>query len=295
MILYYALGGGLGHIARSFALLGHAPRTLLPRLRLLVSSASAEITRQHSPCPMDRVPRWAMTDRGEYFRFLAEYIERHSFSSMILDTFPFGLLGELQQMVPHLPRVLVGRYLQWDAYRKRCAPLQKNAIWPRTAVMIEQQEKEYLDEIGRHTRIVIAQWPVSLVRPTDRSALCGKPACCIVHSGTPEEMGTLRAIAQRVMAEKGIVGHPEIFRPSKGLFPMEHHLERFSDRVTGAGYGSCASAVAMNSLARYHLHPFRRKFDDQALRLKRLQEGRWVDGSGGDTSAVATILWREVE
>jgi hypothetical protein len=294
MILYYTLGGGLGHISRSLALLFHAPEPLLPTVRLLVSSKSADAARLCSPCPMDLVPEWAMADRGLYFRFLDEYLQRYAFSCIVVDTFPFGLLGELRHPAPHLPRVLVGRYLRWDAYRERCGTLG-GAVWPRVAVMIEEQERRYLEEAGRHSSIITAQWPVSLARPTDGAAPGVRPACCIVHSGPSSEMSILRDMARTIMAERGIPGTPEVFTPEKGLFPLEHHLSCFSDIVAGAGYASCAAAAVLEGRVRYHLHPFPRRFDDQALRLRRLRERRWGADSAGDAFRVAAIVWSEVE
>jgi hypothetical protein len=294
MILYYALGGGLGHISRSLALLAHAPEPLLPAIRLLVSSRSADAARPCSPCPMDVVPAWTMADRGLYLHFLDEYVHRHDFSCIVVDTFPFGLLGELRHSAPHVPRILVGRYLRWDAYRERCGDLV-SAVWPRVAVMIEDQERTYLEEAERHSRIITAQWPVSLARLTDGPGTGIQPACCIVHSGSPAEIDRLMVMALRLMAERGIDGSPEMFTPEKGLFPIERRLSRFSDVVSGAGYASCAAAVVLKGRVRYHLHPFPRRFDDQALRLRLLREGRWGDNSAGTASSTASVLWGEVE
>jgi hypothetical protein len=212
----------------------------------------------------------------------------------VVDTFPFGLLGELRHPAPHLPRVLVGRYLRWDAYRKRCGTLG-GAVWPRVAVMIEEQQSAYLEETGRHSRIITARWPVSLARPTDGTAPGVRPACCIVHSGPSAEMSRLADLARTIMAGRAITGTPEVFSPEKGLFPLEHHLSCFSDIVAGAGYASCAAAAVLKGRVRYHLHPFPRRFDDQALRLRRLYESRWGADSAGDASTVAAIVWGEVE
>jgi len=293
MILYYALGGGLGHIARSFALIAHAPKALQARIRLLVSSKSAHVARPHSPRPVDHVPQWAMADLGRYFQFLTDHFKEYGFSCIVIDTFPFGLMGELKNMAPELPRVLVGRYLRWDAYVDRCGGTD-DGLWPQVAVMIEQQEDKYLEQLKHNCRVIEARWPVSLAGPTDGAASAGRPACCIVHSGPPSETGRLMSVAREIMAEREMAGVPEVFTPEKGLFPLERHLLRFSDIVTGAGYASCAAAAVLNGQVRYHLHPFPRRFDDQDLRLRRFKEGQWGNGPPGDASTVADILWGNV-
>jgi len=291
MILYYALGGGLGHVARSFALISHAPEPVRSRIRLLVSTRSAHVALPCSPCPVDQVPEEAMADRKVYARFLDNYLGRHKFSCMVIDTFPFGLVGELKHAAPGLPRVLVGRYLRWDAYCGRCGDTEA-AVRPQAVVMIEDQEKAYLEEMGRNARLIRAPWPVSLASPADRMPPPDKPAFCVAHSGPPDETRLLVEKAKAIMAGQGIEGVPEVFTPERGLFPLEHHLSHFSDIVAGAGYAACAAAAVLKGLRRYHLHPFPRRFDDQALRLGRLLEGSRGD-STGDASVTAGILWRE--
>jgi hypothetical protein len=294
MILYYALGGGLGHISRSFALIAYAPEALRPEIRLLVSSRSAAVALPHAPCPMDVVPEQAMAERSLYFRFLAGYLARHDFSCIILDTFPFGLLGELADTAVTLPRILVGRYLRWDAYRERCAALN-HAVWPRVAIMIEEQERSYLEESMRHGRIINAPAPISLARATEGPAPGAAPACCIVHSGPAEETARLMDIAKHVMAARALQGPAKVFLPREGVFPVERNLSSFSDIVSGAGYAGCAASAVLNGRVRYHLHPFPRRFDDQARRLRLLREGRWGDTSMGSTPSAASALWGEVE
>jgi len=292
MILYYALGGGLGHVARSFALIHHAPEPLRSRIRLLVSTKSALVALPHSPCPMDTVPEEAMADRKAYGRFLDDYFGRHDFSSMVIDTFPFGLLGELKLPAPDLPRVLIGRYLRWDAYCERCGGME-GAVWPRAAVMIEDQEEAYLEAIERNSRVINAPWPVSLASGAGAIPPADKPAFCVAHSGPAEETRLLVEKAKAIMAGRGIEGLPEVFIPERGLFPLEHHLSHFSDVVAGAGYAACAAAAVLKGLRRYHLHPFPRRFDDQALRLRRLLGGDGQDHPAAGTATVAGILWEE--
>jgi hypothetical protein len=243
---------------------------------------------------MDVVPEQAMAERSLYFRFLAGYLALHDFSCIILDTFPFGLLGELAEMAVTLPRILVGRYLRWDAYRERCGDTS-HAVWPRVAVMIEEQEGMYREKVMRHGRIINVPGPISLARATDGPAPDAPLACGIVHSGPAEETARLMDIAHRVMAERAIQGPPELFLPERGLFPVERHLSSFSDIVSGAGYAGCAASAVMNGRVRYHLYPFPRRFDDQSRRLRLLREGRWGDNSADSASSTASVLWGEVE
>src|SRR4051812_38170870 len=91
MILYYAIGGGLGHLARA--------RRVLTRLglrdRAVILTAFAE------PRITGGIPTITSADFTVYER-------------IIVDAFPCGLLGELQDV--GVPMDYVPRLLQWDAY-----------------------------------------------------------------------------------------------------------------------------------------------------------------------------------
>jgi hypothetical protein len=290
MILYYALGGGLGHLTRSLALIEHAPETLKSQVRILVSTKSAHAAQRSFPCPVDRVPDRVMADAGGYEKYLTDYFKMHSFRCVVMDTFPFGLLGEMKYKMPHAPRVLVGRYLRWEAYRAACGGVD-DAAWPEDTVVIEQQDAVYDSELRNHGFVAMAPWPVSPIRPPDLPDPSAEPACCIVHSGPPAEIDQLVHLAKRVMAEKCIPGLPRVFTPENALFPMERHLSGFTNIVTGAGYASCAAALVLKGHVQYHLNPFKRKFDDQNLRFERLERGTWPGGGPGNVSHAARILW----
>jgi len=294
MILYYALGGGLGHIARSLALIAQAPEALRGRIRLLVSSRSAEAARPACPCPMDNVPAKAMATARNYSLFLDSHIKAHRFSGMILDTFPFGLLGEWADKAPELPRFMVGRYLRWDEYKQRVGRLSA-AVWPRFSIMIEEQNEEYMAAISSHSLIAQCDAPLSLARPENISFPEDRPSWCVVHSGAAEELDALITSARNLMAERGICGNAEVITPSREIFPLEQNLAGYSDIVSGAGYASCAASKVLEGSVRYHLQPFLRRYDDQELRIQRLRDGRWGvarEDAGGVHAG--TLLWDEV-
>jgi hypothetical protein len=290
MILYYALGGGLGHLARSLVLIEHAPEQVRSRIRILVSSNSAGRAESSFPCPVDRVPDPAMADAAAYDAFLNTYFEMHRFRCIVIDTFPFGLLGEMKYKVPHIPRVLIGRYLRWAMYRDACRGVD-DAAWPEDAVVIEQQDDLYERELGNHCFVTSARWPISAVTVSNIPGTPAKPACCIVHSGPHTELALLVDRARKIMGDRNIPGDPQVFTPDSGIFPMERHLLGFSDIVTGAGYASCSASVVLAGRLQYHLTPFERRFDDQNLRLLRLKNGTWLDGGQTDASHTARMLW----
>jgi hypothetical protein len=294
MILYYALGGGLGHIARSLVLIDQAPEELRGQIRLLVSSRSAEAARPVCPCPLDIVPLDAMVNGRTYASFLDSYINKHRFSCIIVDTFPFGLLGELAMTAANIPRFMIGRYLRWDSYKQRIEKLSA-AVWPIFSVMIETQSEEYLTVIRHHGQVVQYNSPLSLARAENISLSEKVPAWCVVHSGEEEELNALLKFARQLMLHSGAAGEPEIITPDQQVFPLEQKLDRFSDVVSGAGYASCAASVVLKDTVRYHLHPFPRRYDDQESRVQQIRNGSWgvTDRGAGQINA-GQLLWDEV-
>lgn len=109
--LIYALGSGWGHLNRAIALALAAPCPV----EILVNSAYAptveaklttpQITLHHLPSHIASV-----SDAQAYVQ---TWLTQQSFSRLIVDTFPRGLVGELAGILPQLavPKILVHRDL----------------------------------------------------------------------------------------------------------------------------------------------------------------------------------------
>ena len=99
MIVYYAVGGGLGHVTRA--------RRVLDALRIddavIVASVAAD-ERVTGPYPLIAAPCDLRSLKAE---------------RIIADAFPIGLRGELAGI--DVPLDYVARLLRWDEYR-RCVP-----------------------------------------------------------------------------------------------------------------------------------------------------------------------------
>jgi hypothetical protein len=103
--LIYALGGGSGHAVRG-ALLGAALAELGYASRVLVSEGRVEVVRslggEPSQCRATSSP-------VELRRDLEQSILAHAATDLIVDTFPEGLLGELDGDPPDMPTHLLLR------------------------------------------------------------------------------------------------------------------------------------------------------------------------------------------
>src|SRR5580765_3154103 len=122
-LLYYALGGGLGHLVRACAFL-HTLR-LGANAIVLTASAHARDARVAAGLDLLLAPAELQDDAARLRDWLANAIERLAIDRVCVDAFPAGILGELCDFVP--PRAVewwhVARLLRWDAY----APLLHGA------------------------------------------------------------------------------------------------------------------------------------------------------------------------
>ncbi|MEY4581528.1 MAG: hypothetical protein RL701_6231, partial [Pseudomonadota bacterium] len=115
-LVYYALGGGLGHLVRARAFL----HTLGLRDRALVLTASPHAldARVMEGLAISLVPEHLERDQQALQSFLADEISRVAADCLCVDTFPAGLLGELEGITspPHVQRWHVARLLRWNVY-----------------------------------------------------------------------------------------------------------------------------------------------------------------------------------
>jgi len=115
-ILYYAPGDGLGHATRAAAILRQARRLGARSLLACITTPHAQpLEHEGIPCyrPADLTPEAL---RAEAAALIGSCRPR----MLVVDTFPFGITGELADLLPALScaKVLVARRLQprWAAW-----------------------------------------------------------------------------------------------------------------------------------------------------------------------------------
>ena len=297
MILYYAMGGGLGHLSRSLAILQELPKTLREQVRLLASSRHAALVRPSSPCPVDIVAGEILTSQRQYRCFLENYLQCYQIGVLVLDSFPFGIVGEWLDVGLSLPRLLIARSLKWRTYQERID--HRDGLFPQHALILEMLSEEYFRRLEQESLLTFLNAPIALwpwkESPSDGVVLrCRQTplqvgddaSVLIVHSGNERERRVLRQIARQKRPLEKI---DEIF-PECGIYPAERTIGRYKTVVAAAGYNMVAIASQAPPDQRFILHPFPRRFDDQFLRLQRYQHQQWpqlqaspkaVEGSEG--------------
>jgi hypothetical protein len=236
VILYYALGGGLGHLTRARKVIEALE---LRDVVLLTASRFARDRRVTGELPVLPVPRRLGRDRAAFRAWLAPVVREAD--ELVVDSFPGGILGELCGLALP-PATLVARRLRWEVYERRLdGPLPAFA---RT------YEVEPLG-IGE---------PLELPRAPAGEPLAGEPHWLVVHSGPQREIDTLIEHARG--APKLVVVSPR----HRDVYPVAPHLAHAERVITAAGF----NAVHENEpwRERHTMVPFPRALDDQFARAQ---------------------------
>lgn len=262
MILYYAIGGGLGHLTRG--------RRVLETLGLagdaafVTASPYAADARVTGGIPVIDVPRDLERDvdaHREWLRGVARGAER-----LIVDTFPCGIQGELGELP--VPIDLVARRLRWDVYRRAVpAALPRfESVWCVEDLSPDQEAA--LRE--RSERIL----PLVL-HPAASAGVLEGDYWLVVHSGPEGEVRELVAYADELrraaaippdrvlVATRCAVPLPDGFTaidayPAAPLFPGAACI------ISAAGFNVMLETEPWRE--KHVVVPFGRTFDDQFAR-----------------------------
>lgn len=281
MILYYALGGGLGHVTRAYAVL-HTLERATPAVILSSSQCIVDI-----PPPdgvrVQNVPASFAQDRHAYRAWLVRLLAEMQPTALYLDVFPAGIVGEFCDCpeLDQVPTHYVARRLRWDAYTR-----QVHGRTPRfhTTFILEPLEAPHLEYIDACSACII---PLSLIDPPkklsisegaiqEQASMLAEPFWLIVHSGSREEVHELVAYAEELRncersSVRLLVAAPEhhvpalpVYAHGLGPFPAST-LFPFAERVISAcGFNVMRQMAPFRE--KHHGMPFGRRFDDQYWR-----------------------------
>lgn len=275
MLLYYAMGGGLGHLTRARAFL----HTLgfEGEATLFTSSHFAGDPRVTGGLPVVNVPAVLDGDREGLRALLERTISDLGARHLVIDAFPAGLLGDLADGTP-LPGLAlwhVARLLRWERYAADTSP--RLPRFEKTFVLetLHDDHRRALEEASVETRHLDLVDP-----PTDPPEPLEAPYALVVHSGPDEETNDLVACARELLRADGsgariVVVSPE--RP-RDLTANASWLDAFPATSLYAGAERIVAAAGFNVVrqtapfrAKRFLVPYPRRFDDQFARAARFR------------------------
>ena len=254
MILYYALGGGLGHLTRARKVL----EALGMEATLLTASRFAGDPRVTGGLPVLRVPRALGRDRDRFRGWLERALAALEPEELMVDSFPGGILGELCAM--ELPRVRhVARRLRWEAYAERLTgPL------PRYDVVYQLEPLSDDHARALHGRVERLALPIAAIG----APLVQEPHWIVVHSGPGHELDELLAHAAGAPRIVVVSPRPPARLPRRAewrdVYPVAPHLPHAQRIVTAAGFNVMQETAHLRDL--HTFMPFERALDDQFAR-----------------------------
>jgi hypothetical protein len=287
--MYYAFGGGLGHLTRARAV----RRTLGidgPFSVLCASAFAADPGTFHDLNPQVP-PEGSEADPVLFQNWILERLESFCARTFFVDSFPGGISGELcgTSFPEGVELVHIGRILRWEPYSRVLeGPLPRYSRCLLTETVDPDQERTLLSICDSLHRIDLVDLPACDDRSASRAvasrwAATAKPVWLVVHSGPEEETSELLSYARECAAAEGIHPHFAVASPGPGI-PGPDPVERidlhpvsglfpFADRiVTACGANTWRQTRPWRD--RHLCLPFPRRFDDQFLRRRISGDGR---------------------
>jgi hypothetical protein len=266
MILYYAVGGGLGHLTRGRRILEQLG--IAGEAAIVTASPYASDARVTGGIPIVAVPphlEHAADEHRAWMRGLAA--ER-----LLVDTFPGGIHGELCGL--DTPMDLVCRLLRWDEYRRAVPdPLPRFG----TAWLVEELEPEHDAFVRSNSRDVV---PVALSAPPVAAVADPEdaPYWLIVHSGPEDEVceliaytAELRALAanapERILVATRCSNPLPAGFEKIDAYPVAPLFPRAGRIISAAGFNVMLETEPWRG--KHDIVPFARRFDDQYRRAAR--------------------------
>ena len=267
MILYYAVGGGLGHLTRGRRVL--EALGLSDRAAFVTASPHAHDPRVTGGIPVIQVPPHVENAPDEHRAWLHALIAEQHPERLIADAFPAGIQGELSGL--DVPMDHVARILRWDEYR-RAVPDQIPRF--ETTWIVEDLAPDHDAFLRAHSDRVV---PLDLT-PSFAVPPSADDFWLIVHSGPAGEVDELIAYtaalrdisddppSRIVVATRCDVELPAGFEstdeyPATRLFPSAARI------ISAAGFNTLLETAPWS--AKHDVVPFPRRFDDQYLRASR--------------------------
>ncbi len=284
--LYYALGGGLGHLTRARRVMA----TLGIRARVICRSPHACDQQVVQGLDLLQVPDEAAGDCAAFARWFEGVLWERRPQRLYLDCFPAGLFGELSDipLPPELDIHHLARLLRWENYLPLIGGKPPRL---RHVHLLEPLHPAHLQWLKRHAegmgplRLAAGDVGQSGQPPAEFLRAAG-PRWLVVHSGPLNEVNELLAYARESAAVEGATPTLLLVSPeyhSEGgrdvihlpLYPA-FSLFSLADRIISA----CGFNIMQETTPYRHKHrfvPMPRRFDDQFARAARAGAGLFAD------------------
>ena len=269
MILYYAVGGGLGHLSRAKKLFQYYGIT---DYKVITSQTSNPVFSIDQVVCLD-VELQASPVR--LYNYIKSLIEKYDVSTFFIDTFPTGILGELNvaQLREFCTVNYVARYVKWDKYKEK---LPHKVSFDKSIIVDDlcQEQYEYIKSVS----LALETIQLPILGFTDNPVPQFNEAYWLInHSGPSEEVLELLAYAQEIAA----LEHQEplfVINTQSSMitlvandkmkiinnYPATALFKQAAKIITACGFNVMQETISYSE--KHVFIPFNRKYDDQFLR-----------------------------
>lgn len=270
MILYYALGGGVGHIMRAARIARYYQ--LETSFQILTNSACA--SNLFPGCNILKLPDACIQNPQAISNHLQELLKQQSYQSFWVDTFPFGLFGELDisALTKLAPCHYVARYVKWPEYAGK---LKTEGQFAEAHIVdfLHRDQQTFIHHRANEVHNVVLD-NSSTIPVKNAGNYPG--AWLILHSGNQEELDELVSyaldIAERENCQPKLIVASQ-HRPTSPVdtlissIPHAVNLDSVARVISACGYNTMLELAPYRH--KHHFMPFPRRYDDQFLRAAR--------------------------
>jgi hypothetical protein len=275
MRLYYAIGGGLGHLSRAAAVIKTLEFCEHEFVIVSNSDFACQIFRQ---AKIVKVPDTFYSKPNELLVFFHSIIEQYNVSEIYIDTFPAGLIGELNDLVKgNFSIIYIARILKWEEY----LPLIKtnNLIFDHTYVLelLPPLQNEFVKKSSKLITKINLEYPQGNIKNCSSEVLdlIKKKPWLIVHSEPFDELEVLYQHALEIAELQKCNPHFLIISKSnvkiKGdkvlqidYYPATTFFPYVEKIFTACGFNSMQQTLKYIDI--HYFIPFDRRYDDQFKR-----------------------------
>lgn len=303
MIVYIAVGGGLGHLTRTKACI--YTLGLTSPITLFTAHTDLSCITFEPHIQIQQIPTYLAQDKEHYRSWWLHQLNILQPTDIFLDAFPFGICGEwtpiehLKSICPTASIHYIARLLRWKTYcaASQIEPLQNRSrlLFHSTYVMepLTSEHQDFIMNVSHNIHsLQLIDPPVPshhTIETSTHKRIFSKQQnmdasyCLVIHSYPEDEILELVEYAQDKIQSEQIdlpllIVSPQ--RPQRlpektehtALYPATPLFERAHWIITAGGFNS------MRQLRAYaHKHfplPMLRRFDDQYTRVRRWREWR---------------------
>jgi len=275
--LFYANGGGLGHLTRTSAFI--SMKNFLPK-DCIILTASAKAFLFFETSQIEIIPSQLAENKELLVLFIQEKVIFHQVNEFYIDTFPLGIFGELQWVdFKNIQVFYLARLLKWKVYKPIFEKMPFYFIETYIFENLEQTHFIFVKQYSQRVSHLSICYPKVIIDKKmfflrDNSV----EKWLVVHSEPKEEVEILMKYASDLAISQNKI--PLFFIITQAsidsnlsfhkldIFPAYSVFPYFDKIITACGFNLMNQAKFFKN--KHIAIPFGRKYDNQFARCKFL-------------------------